>query len=190
MKKLLRNRVLEIRDSIPAPERKRKDNLIKHNLFNIPEFKTAKSVLFYASFRTEVETLSIIEESFKMGKRVLVPKVDKEKHRLRLYEIKNMRELSPGYMGILEPSLPDERLKEINNINLVIIPGTCFDYLGNRLGYGAGYYDILLPGIKGKAPLVALAYEEQLIDSIPSEMHDVKVDIIITDARILRINQD
>jgi 5-formyltetrahydrofolate cyclo-ligase len=190
MKKLLRNRVLEIRDSIPLPERKRKDNLIKHKLFNITEFKTAKSVLFYASFRTEVETFSIIEESFKMGKRVLVPKVDKEKHRLRLYEIKDTEELSPGYMGILEPSLPDERLREINNINLIIIPGICFDYSGNRLGYGAGYYDILLPDIKGKVPLVALAYEEQLIDSIPSEMHDVKVDIIITDARILRINQD
>jgi 5-formyltetrahydrofolate cyclo-ligase len=122
-----------------------------------------------------------------MGKRVLVPKVDKQRHRLRLYEINDLKELSPGYMGIHEPSLPDERLREINDIDLIIIPGTGFDFSGNRLGYGAGYYDTLLSDVKKKFPFVALAYEEQLIDSIPAELHDVKVDIIITDRKVMRL---
>jgi 5-formyltetrahydrofolate cyclo-ligase len=186
MKKLLRKKVLEKRDSIPFFERKIKNVLIRQRLLNLHEFKTAKAILFYASFRTEVDTINIIEESFKMGKTVLVPKVDKERHLLRLYEIKNLRELSPGYMGIPEPSLPDRRLKEINNVDLIIIPGAGFDYSGNRLGYGAGYYDILLSGTEKKIPFVALAYEEQLIDSFPSEMHDVRVDIIITDKQVIR----
>lgn len=185
MKKLLRKKVLEKRDSIPPSERKTKDVLIRHRFFNLQEFKTAKAILFYASFRTEVNTINIIEESLMMGKTVLVPKVDKERHRLRLYEIKNLKELSPGYMGIPEPSLPDRRLREIHNVDLIIIPGAGFDYSGNRLGYGAGYYDILLSDIKKKVPFVALAYKEQLIDSIPSEMHDIKVDIIVTDEQVI-----
>jgi 5-formyltetrahydrofolate cyclo-ligase len=189
MKKLLRREALEKRRSIPFSEKKRKDNLIRHKLFDTPEFKRAKVVLFYASFRAEVDTIRIIEESLKMGKRVLVPKVDKKRHLLRLYEINDLKELSPGCMGIHEPSLPVERLREINDIDLIIIPGTGFDFSGNRLGYGAGYYDILLSDVKKKIPFVALAYEEQLIDSIPAELHDVRVDIIITDKQVIMINK-
>ena len=162
-----------------------KDALIKERLFYLPEFIAAKTVFFYASFRSEVETLSMIKESLKIAKRVVLPRVDKKRHRLMLYEIKDISELSPGYMGIPEPSLFDERLINLDDVELVIIPGAAFDNSGNRLGYGAGYYDILLSEGKRKVPVIALAYEEQLVDSIPSETHDVKVDIIVTDKRVI-----
>jgi 5-formyltetrahydrofolate cyclo-ligase len=187
MKNILRKDVLKKRDSIPVSLRGKKDTLIKQKLFSLPEFKRAKTVLFYASFRTEVDTNSMIEESLKMGKAVLVPKVNKKLQRLLLYEIKNLRELSLGYMGIPEPSLPDNRLREIEDVALVIVPGVCFDRSGNRLGYGAGYYDILLPHMKENVPFVALSYEEQLVDTIPSEDHDVKIDMIVTDGQIIRV---
>jgi 5-formyltetrahydrofolate cyclo-ligase len=192
LKKAIREEVLKRRDGIPPDVKKRKDALVKQRLFTLPEFINAKAVSFYASFRSEVETLSMIKESLEMGKRVVLPKVDKERRRLNLYEIKDINELSSGYMGIPEPSLPNERLVNLNNIDLFIIPGVGFDYSGNRLGYGAGYYDKLLSEIINPQPLTpkpfltALAYEEQLIDSIPSEMHDVKVDMIITDKRAIR----
>jgi 5-formyltetrahydrofolate cyclo-ligase len=131
----------------------------------------------------------MIEESLKMGKAVFVPKVDKMRHRLRVYEIRDIRELSPGYMGIPEPSLPDDRLRELKNVALVIVPGVCFDRSGNRLGYGAGYYDILLSHIKENVPFVALAYEEQLVDTIPDEGHDVRVDMIVTDGQIIKVHK-
>ncbi|NWF52228.1 MAG: 5-formyltetrahydrofolate cyclo-ligase [Nitrospirae bacterium] len=186
MKRILRKKALQKRDSIPPAERKIKDELIKHNLFNLSEFKTAKRLLFYVSFRTEVSTPCMIEKSFQLGKRIIVPKVDKDMHHLRLYEIKDLNELTPGFMGIPEPSLPDNREREMKDVDLAIIPCIAFDYTCNRLGYGAGYYDVLLSSIKKKIPFVALAYEEQLIDSIPSEAHDVKVDIVVTDKRIIR----
>jgi len=104
-----------------------------------------------------------------------------------LHEIKDISELSPGYMGIPEPSLSGERLVRLDDIELVIIPGSAFDCSGNRLGYGGGYYDILLSEGKRKVPVIALAYEEQLVDLIPSEVHDVKVDIIVTDKQVIRI---
>ncbi|OGW56022.1 MAG: 5-formyltetrahydrofolate cyclo-ligase [Nitrospirae bacterium RBG_13_43_8] len=189
MKKKLRKEVLSKRDSIIPSERKKKDILIKQKLFCLPEFKTAKAILFYASFRTEADTTDIIEESLRMGKSVFVPKVDTIEHRLQLYEIKDLRELSPGYMGIPEPSLPDQRLHEIKDVDLAIVPGVGFDRFGNRLGYGAGYYDILLSDVKKKIPFIALAYEEQLIDTIPSERHDIKVDAIVTDHQVIRASR-
>lgn len=186
MKRNIRKEILKKRDEISKDIKAIKDSLIKQRLFSFLEFITAKTVFFYASFRSEVETLSMIKESLKIGKRVVLPKVDKERLRLMLYEIKDISELFPGYMEIPEPLLPNERLVNLDDIDLIIIPGAAFDYSGNRLGYGGGYYDILLSERKKEVPIIALAYEEQLVDSIPSEMHDVKVDIIVTDKRVIK----
>ena len=122
-----------------------------------------------------------------MGKRAILPKVDKRRHILRLYEIKNLDELAPGFMGIPEPFQSEERETLLEDIDLVIIPGAGYDYAGNRLGYGGGYYDILLSGRKKNMPIIALAYEEQLVDAIPAEKHDVRVDMIVTDQRVIRV---
>ena len=186
MKTDIRKKILKKRDDIPREVKSIKDSLIKQGLFSQRDFVNAKSIFFYASFRSEVETLRMIKESIEMGKEVILPKVNKEKNVLMLFEIKDIEELSPGYMGIPEPSLHDTRLVDLDDIDLVIIPGAAFDYSGNRLGYGGGYYDILLSERKKKIPVIALAYEEQLVDEIPSEPHDIKVDVIITDKRIIK----
>ena len=188
MKKEIRNKVLEIRNQIPLDIRTEKDLHIGETLFSLPEFLSAKIVLFYASFRSEVETLSLIRESLAMGKKVLLPKVDTKNSVLTLHEIKNMNELAPGYMGIPEPDLADERLAGIGDIDIAVIPGAGFDLSGNRLGYGAGYYDGLLSQRTKNIQIIALAYEEQLVDSIPAEKHDVRVTIIVTDKRVIRIS--
>jgi 5-formyltetrahydrofolate cyclo-ligase len=187
MKKEIRSSILKIRDQIPFDIRTQKDLRIGAALFTLPEFLSAKTVLLYASFRSEVETLRIIRESLAMGKRVLLPKVDAKNSLLILYEMKDMKELIPGYMGILEPDLTDERRAFIDKADIAIIPGAAFDLSGNRLGYGAGYYDLLLSERKKNIPVIAIAYEEQLVTSISAEEHDVKVDVIITDERIVRI---
>jgi len=188
VKKDIRNKILKIRDQIPLDIRAQKDLHIRGTLFSLPEFLSAKIVLFYASFRSEVETLSLIRESLAMGKKVLLPKVDRANHALTLYEIKDLKELAPGYMGIPEPDLADERLVGIGDIDIAVIPGAGFDLSGNRLGYGAGYYDGLLSRGSRRIPIIALAYEEQLVDSIPAEKHDVRVTIIVTDKRVIRIS--
>jgi 5-formyltetrahydrofolate cyclo-ligase len=185
MKKDIRNKILKIRDQIPLAIRTQKDLRIKAALFSLPEFISAETILLYAAFRSEVETLSLIRETLSMGKKVLLPKVDAKESRLDLYGITSSSELSPGYMGIPEPSLSGKRRSVIDDADLAILPGAAFDLSGNRLGYGAGYYDILLSGRNKRIPLVALAYEEQLVDAIPSEKHDVKVTIIVTDKRVI-----
>ncbi len=187
MKKIIRRELLQKRDQIPFEIRSVKNTYIKQKLFSLPEFNKAKTILFYASFRSEVDTLKMVEESLQIRKRVVLPKVDEVNHKLILYRIKKLEELRAGFMGIPEPALPKERIINIKDIDLIVVPGVAFDHSGNRLGYGGGYYDILLSNINKKVTIVALAFEEQILQSIPSESHDIKVDIIITDKRIIRM---
>jgi 5-formyltetrahydrofolate cyclo-ligase len=187
MKEEIRKAVLQKRDAIPAVVKRQKDILIREQVFIIPEFVSAKTIVFYASFRSEVGTQTLMEESLVREKRVVLPKVNREGHTLILFEVKNIEELTAGYMGIPEPPQIDERLIGIDDADLVVVPGAGFDCAGNRLGYGAGYYDSLLSQRTKTIPVIALAYEEQIVDSIPAETHDVKVDMIVTDKRVIKI---
>lgn len=184
-KSRIRQQVLRRRDSIDPGEKEQKDRLIKEKLFPLPEFQRSPVIFFFASFRSEVSTLPLIEEALRLGKKVILPAVDPANKELRLYEIKGLNELSPGYMGIPEPAVPGERERDINDVTLVVMPGAAFDSGGSRLGYGGGYYDKLLSRLKRKIPLIAIAYEEQIVDSIPSEPHDIRVHMIVTDKGVI-----
>jgi 5-formyltetrahydrofolate cyclo-ligase len=185
-KSRIRQQVLRTRDGIDSRERERKDRLIKERLLSLPEFRRSPVILFFASFRSEVSTPPLMEEALRLGKRVVLPSVDRVNRELRLFEIKGLHELHGGYMGIPEPDVPDERERDINDVTLVLLPGAAFDSGGARLGYGGGYYDKLLSRLKRKIPLVALAYDEQLVDALPSEPHDIRVHMVVTDGTVVR----
>ena len=145
----------------------------------------------YVSFRSEVDTRNYLDNILGMGKRLILPVVDAQHKLLKLYEVKDVSELAPGYMGIPEPDIRENRRVTIKDIDLVVIPGTGFDIKGNRLGYGGGYYDRLLSyeskqfALIEHIPTIALAFEEQIGEEIPAEPHDIKVDMIITDTRVI-----
>ncbi len=191
-KKNLRNILLKKRGSIKSKERKIRETAIKKRLLALIDFKKAKSILFYASFRSEVNTISCIQHAIKLRKKIALPLVDEKKRELRLYNIKDISELISGYMGILEPKIKRGREMSLKNIDIAIIPGIGFDMVGNRLGYGAGYYDKLLGNksqrlskSKKHITTIALAFEKQIIPKVPNERHDVKIDKIITEKRAI-----
>ncbi len=184
-KKTIRQEILLKRDAIPENIKEEKDTAITQLIIRLPEFTNAKTILFYASFRSEVDTIEMIKVSLSHGKQIILPRVDKENKKLLLYKIKDINELAQGYMGILEPSVSEGKLTGLDDIDLIIIPGSAFDVSGRRLGYGAGFYDGLLAGMKKKIPIIAPVYEEQIVENIPSEPHDVKVTKIVTDRRII-----
>jgi len=186
LKKDIRAEILRRRDSIPHEQKAGKDAAIKNRLFNLDEFIDAKSVLMYVSFRSEVDTFGQLAGILSLGKKLVVPLVDSKQKTLTLYEIKDISELVPGYMKIPAPKVAEDRKVELKDIDIIVIPGTGFDIKGNRLGYGGGYYDKLLSKTEKGIPKVALAFEEQIVDDIPSEPHDMKMDIIVTDERIIR----
>ncbi len=185
-KSVIRAEVLGKRDSLDPDTRKKKDLLIREKLLSLPEFRQANVIFFFASFRSEVSTFKQIEDALAQGKKILLPSVDKENKELRLFKVDALSEMSPGYIGIPEPNVPAERERDINDAQLVIMPGAAFDLSGNRLGYGGGYYDKLLSHLRRKIPLIALAYEEQIVDFLPAEPHDMRVNVIVTDKRVIR----
>jgi len=184
----IRQEILRKRDNIPPVVRSAKNKMILERMLSLEEFKNAGIIFFFASFRTEVDTTEMIKSAHSSGKRVLLPKVDKDRHELLLYEIRDFSELAPGYMGIPEPSFQGRQMS-INDADIVIIPGAGFDASGNRIGYGGGYYDRLLSGLQKDSPVIAPAYEEQVVDSIPSEPHDIRVQMIVTDRRVIRCGE-
>ncbi len=192
MKKRLREKLLKKRDSIPPEQKALQETSIEKRLFELDNFKKANSILMYVSFRSEVNTRKFLDDIHKMGKRLILPLVDARHKILKLYEVKDNSELAPGYMGIPEPDVRENRRVTIKDIDLVVIPGTGFDIQGNRLGYGGGYYDRLLSYESKQLaevehiPTVALAFEEQIGEEIPAEPHDIQVDMIITDKRLIR----
>jgi len=194
LKKKIRARLLRKRDSIPPALKVQKEATIKNRLFGLEEFKRATSLLAYVSFRSEVDTTRFLQDVINSGKKLVLPAVDSRLRVLKLYQVKETSELEYGYMGILEPGVREHREVTLADIDLVIIPGAGFDLKGNRLGYGGGYYDKLLstdPSSQSRIPfLVALAFEEQIVEEIPSEPHDIKMDIIITDNRVVRCSEN
>lgn len=200
MKKGIRAGLLKKRDAIPPALKLQKDAAIRQSFFSLEEFRKASYIMMYVSFRSEVETKSYLQDIITIGKELIVPLVDSANRLLELYEIRNVSELVPGYKGIPEPGIKDNRRVELNDIDLIIIPGAGFDEKGNRIGYGGGYYDRLLSGIRKRnllpddphpSPmLIALAFEEQIVKEIPSEPHDIKMDMIITDRRVIRCSEN
>jgi 5-formyltetrahydrofolate cyclo-ligase len=181
----VRKELLRRRDRIPPEVRKAKDRIIREKLLSLEEFRNAAVMFFFASFRTEVDTTELIQIALATGKQVVLPKVNADRHELLLFEVRDFGDLAAGYMGIPEPSA-GARQTGINDVDIVIIPGAGYDASGNRVGYGGGYYDRLLSGLQKDVPVIAPAYEEQVLDAAPSEPHDVRVNVIVTDRRTIR----
>lgn len=191
MKNIIRKFLINRRDTIDPEVKETKEASIEKSLLALDEFKNANNILFYASFRSEVDTMGYLQDVINLGKKLVLSVVDNRHKRLDLYYVDDISELVPGYKGIPEPGILTDREASLNDIDLVIIPGTGFDITGNRLGYGGGYYDRLL-SYESKMlanvehiKTIALAFEEQIGEKIPAEPHDIKVDIIITDKRVI-----
>ncbi len=180
MKGTIRQQALAARDSLLPAARESKSREIEERLFTLPEFRKAGVVMFFASFRSEVRTGPMIERALAEGKRVVLPKVLGRE--LGLYEISDyQRDVAPGAWGIPEPT--GGRSVQLADIDLIVVPGAAFDESGNRIGYGAGFYDKLLPAFPGTT--VALAFEVQIITDIPADRHDVPVKKIVTEKRAI-----
>jgi len=183
-KKSLRIKVLNIRENISKEEKYLKDNIILEKLFESNLYKDSKNIFVYVSFRDEINTIKLIEKAFLDNKNVYVPKVYNSNKTMKAIKIDSLDNLEKNKMGILEPK-NDNLSIDKNNIDLIIVPGAVFDEDFNRIGYGGGYYDRYLEEISYKNNKIALAYDFQIISKIEAEDHDIKMDYIITDKRIL-----
>ncbi len=176
-KKSLRAEYKAVRDSIDADIRKNQDAIIFQKVIELKEYKRANTIFVYVSFGSEVETKRIIERIISDGKYAVIPKCDTKSHTMHTFKIDSLSQLKKGAYGIEEPCEDCvEVLKE--HIDLVVVPGLCFDLKGNRLGYGGGYYDRFLADFKGFT--VGLSYNECIADIVPADEYDCRLDLIIS----------
>jgi len=184
MKKEIRSKILKKRNNMLFSEVLEKSDRIKEQVFHMDEFKDAKVILFYVSYDNEVYTHNMIKKSIEIKKQVVVPKTDKHNRMILCSSLTQWDDLITGAYNILEPR--PECLNEVSleSIDLIIIPGIAFDCQGNRIGHGMGYYDKLLKK-KMNAHRLGLAFELQIVENISTEYHDVKVEKIVTEERII-----
>ncbi|MFH1038733.1 MAG: 5-formyltetrahydrofolate cyclo-ligase [PVC group bacterium] len=186
MKRSIRSEILRRRNALTREEILLKSRVIAESLRGRPDYRDAGTVMFYVSRGSEVHTGRMISRALREGRRIAVPLTRVAERNLRAMLIRDPEgDLAPGFRGIPEP-VPG-RAEEVApaELDLVIVPGIAFDPAGNRLGMGEAYYDAFLKKIRPGASKIALAFECQVVNRIPAAHHDVAVDAVITEERVI-----
>ena len=185
-KKSLRAQILAARDAMSPAMRSAAAAAITVRLCQMPEYREAKTVLTYMSFGTELATHAFFDRVLSDGKIAVLPRIDKPTKSLALHRVNGHADLVDGVWGIREPRA-DAPTLAIDAIDMVLMPGLAFDRSGNRLGYGAGFYDRLLSRSAEKPFRIAAALDCQIVDAVPVDAHDRPCHCVITETQLLRI---
>ncbi|WP_319200538.1 5-formyltetrahydrofolate cyclo-ligase [uncultured Ilyobacter sp.] len=177
----MRKVLLDKRDQLSSTQKKTLDEDILKNFTKSIFYKNAETIFVFVSFGSEVNTHTIIEKAISDGKNVCVPKINLENKSMEVFRIESMDELKEGYYGILEPSEGKSKASS-EELDLVVVPGVGFDINGYRIGYGGGFYDKFFESMEKEVPKVALGYNVQVVDEVPTEEHDERISGLITES--------
>jgi 5-formyltetrahydrofolate cyclo-ligase len=164
---------------------RRKSEKIIERLVDSDIFNQSCNVFGYINFKNEVDVFSIKDIVKRRGYRFMIPRALKDKQ-MSFSPFCDERHLKMSSYGILEPKEGSEVVTpEIGD--LILVPGCCFDLQGYRIGYGAGYYDQYLEAYP-KVIKVGVAFENQLEQHLPKEPHDIPMNYILTENRLIKFN--
>lgn len=183
-KRTLRQFMLKKRRELSVEERQVSGHLIQQSFMALPSFAKARVIALYSPIHGEVETEAVMAAALKEGKIVLYPVVCGD--HLGFISVTDPEEMNKGAFGINEPCCRGANYLP-GDADLIVIPGVAFDRFGKRVGFGKGYYDRALHTLEGSGRLVGFCYDFQLVDEIAAEPHDVAVDTIITEKRVLNL---
>lgn len=182
-KKAARRKILALRDAAHDPAA---DAAMIQTLTALDAYQKAKTLACYVSYGSEVDTHPLIARALADGKAVAVPYCVMKTHEMKMLTLSHFPDdLKPGTMGILEPDPAICPEMTPDAIDLLIVPGVGFTEGGERLGYGGGFYDRYLLRLRPDATRIALVPECLLFDALPTEDHDQRVPVIITERRII-----
>lgn len=181
MKNELRREMKLKRRVLSKEETEKYSDVITQKLFLQKELQSARAVMTYASAFNEVSTDSITDELFRMGKRVAIPVSNIDTETITISYLAGNDAFTKGAYGIREPK--HIREAKLADIDVIIVPALAFDLSCNRLGFGKGYYDKLLADFRGFK--IGICYDFQIADTVFPAPHDIPMDIIITEKRII-----
>jgi 5-formyltetrahydrofolate cyclo-ligase len=148
------------------------------------QMQSARTILFFAPLPDELDVWPLLEEFLAAGKIIALPFFDAGKTTYGARQIKNAAtETITGKFGVREPASSCAEIP-LNRFDLVLVPGMAFDLRGNRLGRGQGFYDRLLAEASGVK--CGVGYDFQLLENIPSEPHDAKMNFVFTPSRCVK----
>jgi len=187
-KQALRQRIIAARDELTPTLQARLSKEIVRQLCSLAAYGAARTVLGYLNFGSELQSELWVRQALTDGKQVLLPRVNKAGRHLEMFEIHDPdNDVAPGAYGIREP-IP-ERCRHFDapgEIDLILLPGVAFDRTGGRLGYGGGFFDKLLAHLPRRPVLIAGAFALQVIDAVPQESTDHRVDWLVTEHETIR----
>ncbi len=180
-KEEIRKRIVGLLKQQKEEQRLLKSRVIAEQVINLQEFQKAKAIVFYASFAGEVDTFGLMKKALELDKTVVLPCVVPDAKKLELRRIRDLdNDLEYGPYNIRQPKSDKTNLVSFKQVDFVIVPGVAFDRNNNRLGRGAGYYDRFLAGLSSDVLSVGLAFDFQIIERLPIDLHDVPVKRVIS----------
>jgi len=182
-KRALRDAVAAARRRLSAAERAASSHTIQQRVIGLPAYLGAATVGLYAPIGAEVDTAEIAAAAAKAGKRLAFPRLVEGQTALD-FAACEPSELVAAALGTREPP-PRAPAVPPAELDLLLVPGVAFDHLCRRLGRGRGFYDAALASLPVSALRVGLAFEVQLVPSVPEEPHDQPLDAVVTEARVI-----
>lgn len=179
-KESLRSHILEVRSTLNAEQVIQASDMISLQLKAFKPFQTATNIACYIDFRNEVSTKSLIQWMWKNNKNVFIPLVNFKTKEMTFHQFMDYESLSISKFGILEPNPQVHPVVDATLIDFMICPGVAFTTSGYRMGYGAGFYDRFLSTLIPKPITVGVAFDLQVVHTLPVEPHDMQLDYIIT----------
>lgn len=181
-----RKKLKEKVKNLPSDYCRKADKSIVTRVINLPEYRNSRTVFCYVGTADEINTMPLLLDALKKGKRVGVPRC-LGKGIMKVFEIQSLYDLEKGSFGILEPK-EDCKVIEPDEIDMGCIPCLSCTRTGIRLGYGGGFYDRYLTGTS--FPRVILCREQLISDELPVEEHDQRMDVVVTEKETIRCAAD
>ncbi|MCS1352118.1 5-formyltetrahydrofolate cyclo-ligase [Mechercharimyces sp. CAU 1602] len=189
-KRALRRQMRERRNQMEKQEAKKGSHAVCMHLLESPEYEEAQTILYYMSFRQEVDLCVAIERSWEDGKKVVLPRTDPLNKKMILYSLTDFTQLEEGAYGIWEPSARAENKVAPDLVELAIVPGLAFDQQGFRLGYGGGYYDrFFAEDLPLDCIRMGAAYPWQIVETVYAESHDEPLHQVLTSEGVFQYHK-
>lgn len=172
----LRKQIAALRNKLTPQEREQAARAVVDRV--MPLVGDAQTVLVYSALAHELSLAGVVDKLQQRGVEVVYPRVDGPRE-LALCAACNCDALVAGSFGVEEPGAHVATV-EPKLIDVALVPGVAFTKEGERLGYGGGYYDTLLPKLRKDAMTIGLGFDFQLVESLPTEEHDFVLDTVVT----------
>ena len=174
--------MLAARDAVDPVQRATANNTILDRVSALPAFVSARTVMAYAGFGSELDTAPLLAATLATGKTLILPRVDRAKRALRLFVVRDLvADLVAGVWGIREPTPARCAPADPDAVDFVLVPGVAFTPAGDRLGYGGGYYDGWIAALRRRPALIAAGYAMQVLPALPTDASDQRVDGVLTE---------